>query len=84
MIAENADARIRPIGTVSTAVQNRFAYGSISVNGSTPRIETQITALKPIRSPTGPPARVPAATAPRNTNSQSWAVGHRHAERSMR
>ncbi len=29
--------------TVRTAVQKRFAYGSSSVNGSTPRIDTQIT-----------------------------------------
>ena len=47
MIAENAEARIRPIGTVSTAVQNRFTCGRTSVKGSTPRIETQITVLKP-------------------------------------
>ena len=73
MMAENADARIRPIGTVSTVVQNRFACGRASVNGSTPRIDPQITALNPTRSPTGPPRNVPAATAPRNTNSRSWA-----------
>ena len=62
--------------TVRT-VQNRFAYGRSSVNGSTPRIETQITYLRPMRSPTGPPMNVPAATAPRKTNRCSWALdGH--------
>ena len=38
--------------------------------GSTP----QITVLRPIRSPTGPPISVPAATAPRNTKRQICAV----------
>ena len=45
--------------TLSTPVQNRFAYGSASVNGSTPRIEHQITYFRPNRSPTGPPMMVP-------------------------
>ncbi|KAI1696743.1 hypothetical protein Ddc_20162 [Ditylenchus destructor] len=36
--------------------------------GATPRKDTQITALRPIRSPTGPPAKVPAATAARKMN----------------
>ncbi|MNP77455.1 hypothetical protein D3C76_1748870 [compost metagenome] len=49
-------------------VQNRSAYGSAKVNGVTPRIENQITALRPMRSPIGPPKNVPAATAPRNRN----------------
>src|SRR5689334_23444508 len=53
-------------GTVRATVQKRFACGRIKVNGRTPRMETQMTALKPIRSPTGPPARVPAATDPRS------------------
>src|SRR6266853_1101388 len=65
-IVENADARINPITTLKIPVQNKFAYGSSSVNGSTPKIEYQITTLRPIRSPTGPPKNVPAATAPRN------------------
>ena len=43
--------------TVSTPVQNRFAYGRARVNGSTPRIENQITGLRPNRSPTGPPTK---------------------------
>ena len=44
-----------PIGTLNTPVQNRFAYGSANVNGSTPRIETQMTNLRPNRSPSAPP-----------------------------
>src|SRR5882672_2296905 len=67
-IVENADARINPITTLKIPVQNKFAYGSISVNGKTPRIEYQITTLRPMRSPTGPPKNVPAATAPKNAN----------------
>ncbi len=54
--------------TVRIGVQNRLAWGSIRVKGSTPRIEHQITTLRPRRSPTGPPIRVPAATAPRKMN----------------
>ncbi|MNR57092.1 hypothetical protein D3C85_1778010 [compost metagenome] len=54
--------------TTSTPVQNRLACGSISVNGATPRMDTQITILRPIRSPTGPPTTVPTATAARNRN----------------
>src|SRR5450830_45286 len=67
-IAEKADARIMPMMTVNTPVQNRLAYGSISVNGATPRIDTQITSLRPTRSPIGPPTTVPMATANKNTN----------------
>src|SRR5712671_2354673 len=67
-IVENADAKINPITTLKIPVQNKFAYGSINVNGNTPRIEYQITTLRPMRSPTGPPKNVPAATAPKNAN----------------
>ena len=79
-IAENAEARIRPITTLSTPVQNRFTWGSARVNGSTPRMEHQITSLRPKRSPTGPPMIVPAATAPRNTNRWSCALCTADAE----
>jgi len=68
MIAEEADASVIPIATVRIPVQNRFTCGSIMVNGSTPTIEIQITALRPIRSPTGPPINVPTATDARNAN----------------
>ena len=33
--------------TVRIGVQNRFAWGSSRVNGSTPKIEHQITTLRP-------------------------------------
>ena len=59
---------IMPIGTVRIAVQNRLAWGSAKVKGNTPRIENQITNLRPKRSPTGPPIKAPAATAPENKN----------------
>ena len=48
-----------------TPVQNRFAYGNASVNGRTPRIENQMTNLRPNRSPSAPPTTVPTATAAR-------------------
>ena len=63
-----------PIATESITVPMSPRCGSSSVNGSTPRIETQITYLRPIRSPIGPPAKVPAATAARNTNSSTCDV----------
>src|SRR5215510_6941181 len=72
--ADTADARIRPMTTVRISVHIRFAYGRSSVNGSTPRIETQITYLRPIRSPTGPPMNVPAAAAPSSPNRCSCAL----------
>src|SRR5713226_209342 len=67
-IVENAEAKINPITTLKIPVQNKFAYGSSNVNGNTPRIEYQMTTLRPMRSPTGPPKNVPAATAPKNAN----------------
>jgi hypothetical protein len=38
------------------------------VNGSTPKIEPQMTYFRPNRSPIGPPSTVPAATATRKMN----------------
>lgn len=67
-IAEKAEAKIIPIGTIKTPVQNRLACGNNSANGAVPNIEAQITYLRPILSPTGPPISVPAATEKRNTN----------------
>ena len=67
-MAGNAEARIIPIAIVSGPVQNRFAYGSMSVNGRMPRIENQMMYLRPKRSPSGPPAIVPNATAATNMN----------------
>ena len=50
---------------VSATAQNSLAYGSAAVKGSAPRIENQITFLRPILSPIGPPASVPSAKAAR-------------------
>ena len=66
-MAENADAMTKPMITVNTVVQARSRCGSASVNGATPRIEPQITRLRPMRSPIGPPSSEPAATANRKT-----------------
>ena len=54
--------------TVSMPVQNRLACGSISANGSAPRIENQITGLRPMRSPIGPPSRCRPPTRPGTAN----------------
>ena len=56
------------MGTVRMPVQNRLAYGSSSVKGSTPSIETQMMYLLPSRSPSGPPIMPPTAAEARNTN----------------
>ena len=74
----------KPMIADSATVQPRPACGSARVNGSAPRIETQITALRPIRSPTGPPMKVPAATAPRKTKSRSCEVCTETPKRSIR
>ena len=57
-------------------------YGRASVNGSTPRIENQMTYLRPNRSPSGPPAKVPTATAARNTKRCSCALRTETSKRS--
>src|SRR5829696_5994224 len=67
-IAEEADARVSPITTVRIAVHASPTCGKARVNGINPRIEPQITDLRPIRSPTGQPISDPTATAARNTN----------------
>ena len=63
-----------PMTKVSTTVHTRLAWGRARVKGRTPRIDTQITGLRPMRSPTGPPAKVPRATAPRKTKSSTCEV----------
>ncbi len=54
--------------TLKPAVAARPTCGSSNVNGATPRIENQMTRLRPMRSPTGPPMSPPTATASRNKN----------------
>ena len=49
--------------------------GRASVTGATPRIEPQITRLRPMRSPIGPPTIVPTAVAARKTNRHTCAEG---------
>ena len=72
-MAENAEASTSPMMKIRISVQNRLAYGKTRVKGATPRMDAQITRLRPIRSPTGPPTMVPAATANRNRKRCSWA-----------
>ena len=67
-IAAKADDNTKPAIIEKTVVQNKFAYGIINANGAIPTNETQITALRPILSPIGPPANVPKATAAKNAN----------------
>ncbi len=73
-----------PMTTERIPVHRRFACGRRIANGRTPRIDTQITALRPTRSPIGPPKKVPAATAARNTNSISCDSPTETANVSMR
>src|SRR6185503_16423699 len=49
-IAGNADAIIAPMTIESSEIQNKSAYGRMRVNGATPRIDSQMTCLRPIRS----------------------------------
>src|SRR3546814_20501399 len=64
-IAGKDDAMMKPTMPDSRIVTGRLANGMASVNGSTPRMENQITTLEPKRSPIGPPITVPSALAPR-------------------
>jgi hypothetical protein len=67
-IAGNAEDNINPMGTINIPVQKILAYGSNKENGAVPKIENQITYLRPNLSPKGPPIIVPHATEKRNTN----------------
>ena len=68
-----ARAILGPMITVIGPVQNRSTCGNSRVNGRVPRIENQMTYLRPKRSPSGPPATVPTATAARKANRCIWA-----------
>ncbi|MNW07733.1 hypothetical protein D3C71_2043980 [compost metagenome] len=69
---------------VSVVVQNRLAWGSSSANGAAPRMDTQITGLRPMRSPIGPPSTVPMAEANRKKNRCSCAFCTVRPKRSIR
>jgi len=73
-----------PMKTLRTPVQKRLAQGMSSVKGSAPRMETQMTYLRPMRSPMGPPMSVPAAMAPKRTKRWSWALATEMWNRLMR
>ena len=59
---------MRPMGTDRRARPEQADVRQRQVKGRTPRIEPQMTALRPKRSPNGPPMMVPAATGNKNTN----------------
>ncbi len=73
-MAEKAEDSTSPMMTVRAVVQASPAYGRAREKGSTPRMEAQMTRLRPMRSPMGPPSTVPAAAAPRYRNRCSWAL----------
>ena len=52
-------------------VHIKLVYGSIRVNGAAPRMDPQITYLRPYLSPNNPPPKVPIADAARKANRQS-------------
>ncbi len=72
-MAENADEITRPTITDSAIVTAYPAYGRHKAKGAAPRIEHQMTYLRPILSPMYPPATMPMADAARNANKHSWA-----------
>ena len=65
---------MKPMIKLSSAVDVNPTWGSASVKGATPRIENQMTRLRPIRSPSGPPMRVPSALASRKRNRYTCAA----------
>src|SRR4026208_1831074 len=73
-MAEKAEAMIIARSTASTPVQNRLTCGRSSAKGSAPRIENHMTGMRPTRSPTAPPARVPSTMPPRKGNRQRGAA----------
>ncbi len=72
-MAENADANISPMMKLKIPVHNRPTCGSSIEKGATPRMENQMTRLRPTRSPIGPPKSVPRAEARRKQNRYSCA-----------
>lgn len=83
-MAEKADARISPMRKLKIPVHNKPTYGSAIVKGATPRMENQITRLRPMRSPIGPPTKVPTAAEARKTNRQSCAFSVGKPKRCIR
>ena len=70
-IAGKADESIKPTQKLRIIVHTSPACGINKLKGAVPRIDPQITYLRPILSPTGPPINVPMAVATRNTNKKS-------------
>ena len=76
-MAGNADESISPAQKLSTTVATRLStWGMASEKGAVPRIDAQITYLRPNRSPAGPPSIVPKAVAAKKTNNRicDWPI----------
>ena len=71
-MAGKADDRMNPEQKLITTVAASPTCGIARLNGAVPAIDSRITYLRPILSPTGPPTRVPAAVAARNTKRKTW------------
>jgi hypothetical protein len=83
-MAENAEARMRPISTESATVAPSPTCGRTMENGAMPRMDTQMTIFRPKRSPNGPPRIVPSATEARKTKRRYWAPWIERLNRWMR
>ncbi len=75
---------MKPAQNAATAVSARPQWGMARLKGAVPRIEIQITGLRPQRSPTGPPTSVPTAVAKRKTKRKSCEARIVTPKRSMR
>lgn len=56
---EKAEAMMRPVKNASNTVSGKLTKGMASAGGAAPRMEAQMTYLRPILSPSIPPATVP-------------------------
>jgi hypothetical protein len=59
-MAGKVEAMICPVRKVRTMVKVRLAWAMSRANEDEPRMDAQMTYLRPMRSPTGPPMRAPA------------------------
>lgn len=76
-MAGNAEESMNPAPKLHMRVHVKLICGSSSVNGVAPSIEAQITYLRPILSPIGPPRIVPSAVEKININREYcdiWSV----------
>ena len=67
-MAGKAEESINPTQKLRILAHSRLACGISNLNGAAPKIEAQITYLRPTRSPIGPPSNVPIAVAIKKIN----------------